>query len=164
MRHALELFRAAADLDAVYVGVGMGSGISGLITVRDLLGLKTDIISIGAAGAPAAALSFAARDRSILRRRRHFLPTAWRRDPKCGEPQGRGAHRRGHDEIAEAMRIYFSNTHQVAEGAGARPAGCAAAGARQDGERKRRRGVQQQRARAAPAVLAAQHRSPDPRR
>ena len=39
--YALELFRAVAKLDAVYVGVGMGSGICGLITVRDLLGLKT---------------------------------------------------------------------------------------------------------------------------
>src|ERR1700738_2339509 len=58
--YALELFRAVADLDAVYVGVGMGSGITGLITVRDLLGLKTEIIGVGAAKAPATALSFAA--------------------------------------------------------------------------------------------------------
>src|ERR1700728_4634551 len=59
--YALELFRSVAQLDAVYVGVGMGSGISGLIAVRDLLGLKTEIIGVGAAGAPATALSFAAR-------------------------------------------------------------------------------------------------------
>ena len=39
--YALELFRAVADLDAVYVPIGMGSGICGLIAVRDLLGLKT---------------------------------------------------------------------------------------------------------------------------
>src|ERR1700726_3938901 len=58
--YALELFRAVADLDAVYVGVGMGSGITGLITVRDLLGLKTEIVGVGAAKAPATALSFAA--------------------------------------------------------------------------------------------------------
>ncbi|HSY96596.1 MAG TPA: pyridoxal-phosphate dependent enzyme, partial [Steroidobacteraceae bacterium] len=42
--YAFELFRSVAALDAVYVGVGMGSGITGLITVRDLLGLKTEII------------------------------------------------------------------------------------------------------------------------
>src|ERR1700726_1258018 len=59
--YALELFRAVGELDAVYVGVGMGSGITGLITVRDLLGLKTEIIGVGAAKAPATALSFAAR-------------------------------------------------------------------------------------------------------
>ena len=57
--YALELFRAVGALDAVYVGVGMGSGISGLITVRDLLGLKTEIIGVCAAKAPATALSFA---------------------------------------------------------------------------------------------------------
>ncbi|HEY4971274.1 MAG TPA: threonine dehydratase, partial [Steroidobacteraceae bacterium] len=59
--YAFELFRSVAALDAVYVGVGMGSGIAGLITVRDLLGLKTEIIGVGAAQAPATALSFAAR-------------------------------------------------------------------------------------------------------
>jgi threonine dehydratase len=37
--YAFELFGAVSTLDAVYVGVGMGSGISGLIRVRDLLGL-----------------------------------------------------------------------------------------------------------------------------
>jgi threonine dehydratase len=58
--YALELFRGGGELDAVYVGVGMGSGICGLITVRDLLGLKTDIIGVGPIKAPATALSFAA--------------------------------------------------------------------------------------------------------
>src|ERR1700691_3179167 len=32
--YALELFASHADLDVVYVPIGMGSGISGLITVR----------------------------------------------------------------------------------------------------------------------------------
>src|SRR5258708_2847992 len=58
--YALQLTRAATHSDAVAVGVGMGSGISGLIAVRDLLGLKTEIIVVGAANAPASALSFAA--------------------------------------------------------------------------------------------------------
>src|SRR5581483_6999172 len=53
--YALELFRAVPDLDAVYVGVGMGSGICGLISVRDLLGLKTEIIGVSAAKAPSTA-------------------------------------------------------------------------------------------------------------
>src|SRR3984893_10447959 len=44
--YALEFFRAVTDLDAVYVGVGMGSGICALIAVRDLLGLKTEIIGV----------------------------------------------------------------------------------------------------------------------
>src|ERR1700694_5972635 len=41
--YALELFKDFADLDVVYVPIGMGSGICGTITVRDLLGLKTEI-------------------------------------------------------------------------------------------------------------------------
>ena len=58
--YALELLRAVEPLDAVYVGVGMGSGICGLIAVRNLLGLTTEIIGVGAAKAPATAQSFAA--------------------------------------------------------------------------------------------------------
>ena len=58
--YALELFRGVVELDAVYVGVGMGSGICGLIAVRDLLGLTTEIIGVSAAEAPATARSFAA--------------------------------------------------------------------------------------------------------
>ena len=58
--YALELFTSRADLDAVYVPIGMGSGICGLITVRDLLGLRTEIVGVVADNAPAFALSFAA--------------------------------------------------------------------------------------------------------
>jgi len=58
--YALELLSALPDLDVVYVPIGMGSGICGLITVRDLLGLKTDIVGVVSAGADAYAQSFEA--------------------------------------------------------------------------------------------------------
>jgi threonine dehydratase len=58
--YALELFRGAPALDTVYVGVGMGSGICGLIETRDLLGLKTQIVGVSAVNAPATSRSFAA--------------------------------------------------------------------------------------------------------
>src|SRR5579862_6200564 len=58
--YAYELFTTCPDLDAVYVPIGMGSGICGLITVRDLLGLKTEIVGVVAENAPAFAMSFAA--------------------------------------------------------------------------------------------------------
>ena len=124
--YALELFRAAADLDAVYVGVGMGSGISGLITVRDLLGLKTEIIGVGAAGAPATALTFVARRPVNPPAAQTFADGLATREPNAEAIAVicRGAARIvevSEDEIAEAMRIYFSDTHQVAEGAGAAP-------------------------------------------
>src|SRR5215467_2403492 len=57
--YALEMFTAKPDLDCVYVPVGMGSGICGLITVRDLLSLDTEIVGVVAENAPAVALSFA---------------------------------------------------------------------------------------------------------
>ena len=56
--YALELFTAVPELDVVYVPVGMGSGICGLIRSRDLLGLDTKIVGVVADGAPATALSF----------------------------------------------------------------------------------------------------------
>ena len=59
--YALELFTAVPDFDAVYVPVGLGSGICGLMGVRDALGLKTEIIGVVAEGANCYALSFEAR-------------------------------------------------------------------------------------------------------
>lgn len=58
--YALELFAAQPDLDEVYVPIGMGSGICGLIAARDALGLKTRIVGVVSAHAPAYALSFEA--------------------------------------------------------------------------------------------------------
>jgi len=58
------------------VGVGMGSGICGLIAVRDALGLKTDIVGVGPDKAPASALSFAA-GKTVSTRRRERSPTVW---------------------------------------------------------------------------------------
>ena len=124
--YALELFGAVPALDAVYVGVGMGSGISALIRVRDLLELKTEIIGVGAAGAPATALSFAARKPVSTESARTFADGLATREPHedaiatiC-----RGAARMvevSEDAVADAMRVYFDDAHQIAEGAGAAP-------------------------------------------
>ncbi|MGH6738840.1 MAG: threonine dehydratase, partial [Bradyrhizobium sp.] len=58
--YAHELFADCPDLDVVYVPIGMGSGICGMITVRDLLGLRTEVVGVVAENAPAFALSFEA--------------------------------------------------------------------------------------------------------
>ena len=55
--YAAELFETVADLDAVYVPIGMGSGVCGLIQTRDLPGLKTDIIGVVSERAPSMARS-----------------------------------------------------------------------------------------------------------
>ena len=124
--YALELFRAAERLDAVYVGVGMGSGICALITVRDLLGLKTEIIGVSAVNAPAMALSFEAGKPVTTATTRTFADGIATREPvadavqtiRCGTARFVKV---SEDEMAEAMRIYYDDTHQVAEGAGAAP-------------------------------------------
>jgi threonine dehydratase len=124
--YALELFRAVRDLDTVYVGVGMGSGICGLIAVRDLLGLKTEIVGVGAIKAPASARSFAAGKVVNAESALTFADGVATREPHEDAVATilRGAARFvevSEDEIAEAMRIYFDDTHQIAEGAGAAP-------------------------------------------
>src|SRR5260370_11876417 len=58
--YSLEFLRAAPELDTVYVPIGLGSGISGMIGAREALRLKTKIVGVVAANAPAYALSFAA--------------------------------------------------------------------------------------------------------
>ena len=124
--YGLELFRAQPSLDAVYVGVGMGSGICGLIAARDALGLETQIIGVGPAGAPAQALSFAARRPVAGAAARTFADGLATREPDEAATAiiCRGAARFvqvGEGEIADAVRAYFDDTHHVAEGAGAAP-------------------------------------------
>jgi threonine dehydratase len=124
--YALELFGAVADLDAVYVPIGMGSGICGLITARDLLGLKTEIVGVVAHNAPAMALSFAAGKPVPTNSVQTFADGIATRDPRQEALTiiKRGAARilqLTEDDIAEAVRAYFQDTHNVAEGAGAAP-------------------------------------------
>jgi threonine dehydratase len=124
--YALELFRAVEKLDTVYVGVGMGSGICALIAVRDLLGLKTEIIGVSAVNAPATALSFEAGKPVNTPTARTFADGIATREPvaEVVDTVRRGAARFvtvSEDEMAEAVRVYYDDTHQVAEGAGAAP-------------------------------------------
>jgi len=124
--YALELFRAVAELNTVYVGIGMGSGISGLIAVRDALDLETEIVGVVAANAPATALSFAAGRPVGTPTARTFADGLATREPNAQavEVICRGAARIievSEEEIAAAMRVYFDDVHQIAEGAGAAP-------------------------------------------
>ena len=56
--YALEFFRAARELDVVFVPIGLGSGACGVVAAREALGLKTRVIGVVSALAPAYALSF----------------------------------------------------------------------------------------------------------
>lgn len=122
--YALELFGAVAKFDAVYVPIGMGSGICGVIAVREALGLRTEVVGVVASGAPAYALSYAA-GRPIATESAHTSADgiACRvPDPEALEIIRKGASRVAtvtDDEIRAAMRHLFSDTHNAAEGAGA---------------------------------------------
>ena len=122
--YALELFSAVANFDAVYVPIGMGSGICGVIAVREALGLRTEVVGVVASGAPAYALSYAA-GRPIATESALTIADgiACRvPDPEALEIIGKGASRIAivnDDEIRAAMRHLFSDTHNAAEGAGA---------------------------------------------
>lgn len=124
--YALELLGAAADLDTVYVPIGQGSGICGTMAARDALGLRTGIVGVVAQNAPAYALSFqqgkiVATDSAIT-----IADGVACRIP---DPNAFALIRQGADrivtvseaEIRAAMRHYFTDTHNVAEGAGAAP-------------------------------------------
>lgn len=119
-----ELFAAVGELDAVYVPVGMGSGICALIGVRDVLGIRTEVIGVVAEQAPATALSFAAGEVVTTETAHTFVDGVACRapDPIAIETICKGAARIltiSEAEAASAMRAIFEDTHQVAEPAGA---------------------------------------------
>ena len=118
--------RAVPDLATVYVPIGLGSGICGTIQARDLLGLKTEIVGVVADNAAAYALSFEARRPISTNSADTIADGVACRVPVEDALQAiwRGAARVirvSEDEIKAAMRTYFADTHNVAEGAGATP-------------------------------------------
>ena len=122
--YGLELFRAVPDLDVVYVPIGLGSGISGVIAARDALGLRTEIVGVVAANAPTYALSFAAGAPISTNSADTMAGGLAVRvpDPEALDIICRGAARIvtvSEAEMRRAMRILFSDTHNIAEGAGA---------------------------------------------
>ncbi len=121
---ALELFEGAGPLDTVYVPVGMGSGINALIAVRDLLGLDTEIVGVVAEWAPSTRLSFERGEVVATNSAATFVDGVATRSPDATAIEGiiAGAARIvavSDDATADAMRVIFRTTHNVAESAGA---------------------------------------------
>jgi threonine dehydratase len=120
--YALEFFQGTPELDTVYVPIGLGSSICGMISVRNALGLKTKIVGVVAEGAPAYAMSF--------REKRPVSAAANSRladGLSCRVPVPEALEimlanvdhmvEVSEIEIAAAMRGYYEDTHNVAEGA-----------------------------------------------
>src|SRR5690349_13666040 len=119
-----ELFRAAPDLDVIYVPIGQGSGICAAAAVRNVYSPRTKIVGVVSAHARTFSKSFAARQ--VVE-----SPV----ETRLGD--GMACRRPDEDalaiilanvsrivevtdaELAAAMRKIFAMTHNVAEGAGA---------------------------------------------
>jgi len=118
----LNFFQGAPKLNRVYVPIGLGSGICAMLAARNALGLKTKVVGVASKKAPGIALSFAA-GKLIAQ------PTSTRIADglACSTPNAEALELILHgverivtvtdDEVEAAMRTYFSDTHNVAEGA-----------------------------------------------
>ncbi len=122
----LELFRAVEGLDTVYVPIGLGSGICAMIAAREALGETAEIVGVVAENAPSYALSFAA-GRPVSTNSADTIADglAVRVPDEAALAIIRAGAARivtvSEREIRRAMRILFTDTHNVAEGAGAAP-------------------------------------------
>ena len=122
--YSLELLEAVADLDAVYVPIGLGSGICGMIAARDALGRKTEVIGVCSTEASCYALSFAQGQPVSTNSADTLADGMACRVPvaEAVEIINRGAERVvtvSDEEIKAAIRAIFQDTHNLAEGAGA---------------------------------------------
>jgi len=122
--YALELLRAEPDIAVLYVPIGQGSGICGCILARDLLGLKTEIVGVQSTEAPSYALSFAA---GTVVKTNSSNTLADGMATRVPDPEALAIIRKGashivqvtDDEVGHAVRAYWTDTHNLAEGAGA---------------------------------------------
>ena len=122
--YSLEFLTAQPELEQVYVPIGLGSGICGMLAARDALGLKTEVIGVCAGNAPTYALSFAQGKPVATNSADTFADGMACRvpEPAAVEAINRGVERVvtvSEEEIKAAMRAYYSDTHNIAEGAGA---------------------------------------------
>lgn len=124
--YALELFRAVSGIETVYVPIGCGSGICGLISARDALHLSTEIVGVVSTSANAYAQSFTA-GRAVPTPTANTMADGMA--VRVPVPAALGVIVKGaariievtDAEIEDAIRVYFTDTHQVVEGAGAAP-------------------------------------------
>ena len=122
--YALELLQKTPDLDVLYVPIGQGSGICGCILARDLLGLTTEIVGVQSTEAPSYALSFAA---GTVVRTNSSDTLADGMATRVPDADALAIIRKGasrivqvtDDEVGAAIRAYWTDTHNLAEGAGA---------------------------------------------
>ena len=122
--YALEFFKGAPPLDAIYVPIGLGSSICGVAAARNALGIKTEIIGVVSAQSPSYALSFSqhkiveapaatliADGLACRKPNPSAMEIIWNNVARIIEVSDA--------EIVDAMRVYYQDTHNLAEGAAA---------------------------------------------
>ncbi len=124
--YGFELLTAHPDLDTIYVAIGCGSGICGTITARNALGLNTKIVGVVSENAQTAKLSVDAGRMVETNSATTFADGMAVRVPvpDAYDIYATGADRIiaiSDDEVADAMRAYYTDIHNLAEGAGAAP-------------------------------------------
>ena len=124
--YGLEIFNAQPDLDALYVPIGLGSGICGCIAAREALGVKTKIIGVVAENAACYALSFDQKRPMSTNSANTIADGLACRVPDSDAVAIINKHvdkivKVNENEIKAAMGYYFTDTHNIAEGAGAAP-------------------------------------------
>ena len=122
--YSLEFLSAVPDLDCLYIPIGMGSGICATLAAKQALGLDVEIIGVVAANANTYQLSFAARQPRSTNSADTLADGLAVRNPS---PEALAIMLDGvsrivavsEAEVQQAIGIYFNDTHNVAEGAGA---------------------------------------------
>jgi threonine dehydratase len=122
--YGMEFMRSVPGLDVIYVPIGLGSGICGLISARDALGLKTKIVGVVSDKADAYARSL---ETGQLVETASAATFADGMAVRCPDEAALAVIRAGAEDIvrvsdeqvAEAIRLYYRTTHNLAEGAGA---------------------------------------------
>jgi threonine dehydratase len=120
----LELLSAHPEITRVYVPIGLGSGINGMIAARAALGHQAEIVGVVSAHAPAYQISFQSGQLAVAP-----VSTKLADGLACSTPDAQALEAIWRHvarivsvsdaEVAEAMRLFFSATHNVAEGAAA---------------------------------------------
>jgi threonine dehydratase len=124
--YGLEIFQAQPDLDSLYVPIGLGSGICGCIAAREAFGLKTKIIGVVAENAACYALSFNQKKPVSTNSANTIADGLACRIPDSDAVRIINKYvdrvvQVNENEIKGAMGYYFTDTHNIAEGAGAAP-------------------------------------------
>ncbi len=120
----LELLRAVPGLDVVVVPVGQGSGICAAVAAREALGLRTRVVGVVSAHADAYARAFESRRIEAVPARTRIADGMACRLPDEQAMDIIWRHvedivRVDDDAVRHAMRLYYTATHNLAEGAGA---------------------------------------------